>query len=571
MFLIRFEQAFCRTTLALLITLASSAQARAPSVSPLESPKQLYGPLFEVVQSARIFPDGKTFVDAVPKLSPEQILVAYQQEQPTAPQAVRAFVTRYFELPKEAPPTQTLPRQIATLRPELSRPEMIPVAYHHHPKQPMRSEPLGAPVAKTLRSHIAALWPQLTRPPTLSPTSGSSLVDLPHPYIVPGGRFREIYYWDSYFTMLGLKADGEDHLVDAMLLNFESLITRYGFIPNGTRSYYLGRSQPPFFSQMIGLSRRSDRATVARQLAMLRAEYRFWMAGAASLGTNQASARVVRMPDGSLLNRYWDDRSGPREESWAEDLEVAHATDRPKDSVYKHLRAGAESGWDYSSRWLTDPGRLTSIRTTDIVPVDLNSLLWALERDIGQLCKTVQDLTCTQDFEDKAKRRALAMSRYLWLVQEGRFADWDRRAQTTTPVLSAATLYPLYVGLANPEQARLVAATTQAKLLASGGLRTTNVSSPQQWDMPNGWAPLQWIAIEGLVRYGHDALAKRIARSWVNTVTVTFRETGKMMEKYDVEQCRPGGGGEYPLQDGFGWTNGVTRMILVRYPDLDPD
>ncbi|MET0363097.1 MAG: alpha,alpha-trehalase TreF [Sphingobium sp.] len=518
-----------RTMICLLAALMCSAQVLPPSDPSNASPQEIYGPLFEAVQQSAIFPDGKTFVDAIPQRPADEIMRAYRSEKPQSPDALRAFVERHFDLPEGSRKTPA---------------------------------PLGR--------HIRALWPLLTRP-ALDAPAGSSALSLPAPYVVPGGRFREIYYWDSYFTMLGLKADGQDPLVQAMIANFESLIDRYGRIPNGARTYYLSRSQPPFLSQMIELAGTQDMAIAARHLAALRAEYRFWMAGAETIGTKDAEVRVVRMPDGSLLNRYWDDKSVPRDESWAEDVATAAASGRSAPVVYRDLRAGAESGWDFSSRWLADPARLSTIHTTDIVPIDLNSLLWALESNIARRCGTSGDQPCAVDFAERSKRRLRAINRYLWLEKDGRYADWDRAKGRATPVLSAATLYPLFVGLADKAQARRVAGITESRLVAPGGLRTTLNTTGQQWDTPNGWAPLQWIAIAGLSRYGEDALARSIASRWIATVNTAYRETGKMLEKYDVEERKPGGGGEYPLQDGFGWTNGVTRAILEKYPDLDPD
>lgn len=502
-----------------LVALATMGQA-APSPQP--PPQVLFGPLFEAVQAARLYPDSKTFADATPREAPDAVMAAWRAEQPQGPAALRAFVNRHFVVP---------------------------------------AEPGTRP---SLREHIAALWPQLTRP-ALTPPPGSSALAMPQPYVVPGGRFREIYYWDSYFTMLGLKADGQDALIAGMLDDFDSLVARYGFVPNGTRTYYLGRSQPPFLALMADLDPRHDAATAARHLAALRAEHAFWMKGAAAARKSGASARVVRMPDGSLLNRYWDDAPGPRDESWREDVATARASGRPADQVYTDLRAGAESGWDYSSRWLGDPARLETIRTTQIVPVDLNSLLWAQEKAIARRCAEAGDRACAADFAAQADARARAIQRWLWLPAQGRFADWDRESRQASPRVSAATLYPLFVGLARPDQAQAVARLVRAQLLAPGGLRTTPLRTGQQWDDPNGWAPLQWIAHEGLLRYGEGDLAAQIARAWLGTVQAAYDSTGKMLEKYDVEAHAPGGGGEYPLQDGFGWTNGVTRVFLERY------
>lgn len=509
-----------RPVLVALATLLCMAQA-----APPPGPQQIYGPLFEAVQRDKLFPDGKSFADAVPKGDPAAILETYRRERPQGA-ALRHFVLRHFDVPGEE-----------------------------------------AAEARSLLGHIKALWPQLTRP-ALDPPPGSSALALPAPYVVPGGRFREIYYWDSYFTMLGLKADGQQHLIDSMLTDFESLIDRYGFIPNGTRTYYLGRSQPPFLALMVDLASRPDDP---RHLAAIRAEHDFWMRGAKGLAKGAAARRVVRMPDGALLNRYWDDRPGPRDESWAEDVATARQSNRPAADIYRHLRAGAESGWDFSSRWLDDPARLSTIRTTDMVPVDLNSLLWSLERSIARRCASAGDAACARRFDALATARGRAIDRWLWQPGEGRYGDWDRQAGKATSVLSAATLFPLFVGLADRRQAAAVAHLTKAQLLGEGGLRTTRIASGQQWDSPNGWAPLQWVAVEGLARTGHEALARDIARRWIGTVDAAYRETGKMLEKYDVEARKPGGGGEYALQDGFGWTNGVTRALIERWPDLNPD
>ncbi|AWK85904.1 alpha,alpha-trehalase TreF [Azospirillum thermophilum] len=515
-----------RKVVLVLAALLLCAFDRAPP-----TPADLYGPLFEAVQLGRLFKDGKTFVDAVPKRAPQAILEDYRRTAPSG-EALRAFVEANFQLPPETavPSPQNKDR-------------------------------------RPLLRHIAALWPHLKRPP-LTPPPGSSALGLPAPYVVPGGRFREIYYWDSYFTMLGLVQDGQDALVDSMLADFESLIERFGHIPNGTRSYYLSRSQPPFFTYMLDLVGEADPATERRRVAALQREHAFWMAGAGCLDASGACARVVRMPDGSLLNRYWDDRATPRDESYAEDVATASASGRPKEQVYRDLRAAAESGWDFSARWLADPQSLASIRTTGIVPVDLNSLLWALERAISRRCVFLADVVCVREYEGRATARQAAILRYLWVPGEGRFGDWDRGSGAVTPVVSAATLYPLFVDLATPEQADAVAALTARLLVAPGGLRTTLLRTGQQWDSPNGWPPLQWVGVIGLSRYGHEALARDIAGRWIGTVEQAYRDTGKLLEKYNVEDRLPGGGGEYPLQDGFGWTNGVTRALIARYPDL---
>lgn len=493
------------------------------------TPEDVYGDLYRAVEMARVFPDSKTFADMVPLDSPAATMAAYHAEHPQGKEALNAFVARHFR--KATPNDQ---RKL------------------------------------TMLEHIRALWPILAKPP-MAATPGSSLLQLPYAYVVAGGRYQEMYYWDSYFTMLGLKEDGEQPLIDSMLANFVSMIERYGHIPNGTRSYYLSRSQPPFLALMMDLSDNKDPALARQRLAALKGEHAYWMAGSACLASDGACQHVIRMPDGSLLNRYWDARDTPRDESYAEDVATsAAAAPRLAGQTNRDLRAGAESGWDYSSRWLRDGKTLATIHTTDIVPVDLNSLLWNLEISIARRCAALGDTACARDFTRQAATRKAAITRWLWSAQEQRFVDWDRTTGQPTKVVSAAMLYPLFVGLATPSQVQATARLTQSALLAPGGLRTTTNQNGQQWDQPNGWAPLTWVAVAGLRRNGQQALAKDIAHRWIATVSAFYARTGRMVEKYNIETGDAGGGGEYPVQDGFGWTNGVTRALIAQEPQQHP-
>jgi alpha,alpha-trehalase len=511
---------------------AAVAEVAATHTPFVATPSQLFGPLFVQVQMDALFPDGKAFPDAVPKGAPLAILQRYRRARPRSHAALLRFVTANFSLPTEAgtPP---------------SRPD------------------------RSLQAHIARLWPLLTRQPAVPPAY-SSLLYVPRPYVVPGGRFREFYYWDSYFTMLGLIPDGHLDTARGLVDDFSYMLRRYGHIPNGARTYYLSRSQPPMYYLMVGLLSPDPASAWSRHLEDLQREYAYWMQGSAGLQPGNARDNVVAMPDGSLLNRYWDASDTPRDESYRDDVLIARASGRPRAQVYRDIRAAAESGWDFSSRWLRDRKHLTTIDTTDIVPIDLNSLLYGLERAISGGCEARHDAACAQSFAARAERRRRAIDRYLWDPKSGYFMDYDWRHEQRTGELTAATLYPLFTGVADINQADAVGAVTQMRLLEEGGIVTTNITSGQQWDAPNGWPPLQWIAVMGLRRYDQPALAHEIARRWLATVQRVFVNKGKLVEKYDVEHKLPGGGGEYPLQDGFGWTNGVTRALLGLYPDLRP-
>jgi alpha,alpha-trehalase len=293
------------------------------------------------------------------------------------------------------------------------------------------------------------------------------------------------------------------------------------------------------------------------------------MEGSERLSVGQAHRRVVRLSCDAILNRYWDDRATPREESYREDVATANATQRPKEEVYRNLRAAAESGWDFSSRWLADGKTLASIRTVDLIPVDLNSMLYWLEQTLASAYETTSAARAGE-FRTRAAARRAAIHRYLWNPDPGVFTDYLWRERRPAAQVTAATVAPLFFGLASQEQAKAVATVVSAQLLKAHGLVTTANATGEQWDAPNGWAPLQWMAIEGFRHYGNNELAETIAQRWVKRNLAVFETTGQLVEKYDVTAAGPSaaGGGEYPLQDGFGWTNGVLRALLVRYPEL---
>jgi alpha,alpha-trehalase len=273
----------------------------------------------------------------------------------------------------------------------------------------------------------------------------------------------------------------------------------------------------------------------------------------------------VRLPGGEVLNRYWDDAATPREESYAEDVEAARLSRQPAAQFYRNVRAAAASGWDFSTRWFGPEGTLGSIRTTELVPVDLNCLLLTLEQTLARSYTAQKQVASARYWQQKARRRHQAIQRYCWSESAGWFLDYDLTQRRPAAARTLAGVFPLAFGVATPKQARRVAAGLQKDFLKEGGLITTLKVSGQQWDAPNAWAPLQYLAVQGLSRYRQQALADTVAHRWVRLNTSVFRYTGKLLEKYNVVNTHlPAGGGEYPLQDGFGWTNGVLLRLLNR-------
>jgi alpha,alpha-trehalase len=515
-------------------THAAAPTSGPPAAAHLYDASRDLDALFHDVQMARVFPDSKTFVDARPRSAPAEIVARYAAERTRPGFDLAAFVREHFDAP---PPAATGTRSDTT---------------------------------QSMEAHIRGLWPSLTRPANaLDPRS--SLVPLPGPYVVPGGRFREVYYWDSYFTMLGLIEDGRLDLVKNMLDGFASLVRTVGHIPNANRTYYLSRSQPPFFAAMVGLyATAADTARAVEYLDALEAEHAFWMAGADSVKPGTAARRVVRLRDGALLNRYWDDRPEPRPESYREDYTLAQRVpEADRTALYRNLRAAAESGWDFSSRWMRDPSDLRTLETTALVPVDLNSLLYHAERTIAALRRArgrTGDAAVAAQYASAAEARRRALLAAAYDSASGFFYDvrWRTGERVTDrPTMAAAA--PLFFGLATPEQGRAVAARLGREFLAPGGFVTTLVKSGQQWDAPNGWPPLQWMGVQGVRAYGRDDIATDARTRWLALNRRTYLVTGKMTEKYDVtDLSKRAGGGEYPAQDGFGWTNVVARAMSAQ-------
>lgn len=486
--------------------------------------------LFHDVQVASIFTDSKTFADAYPKRSWSEIYADYQRNKVTDGFDLSAFVHQHFVIPETILLSNDTDKA-------------------------------------SVKNYIESLWPKLEKQPDVQ--ASCSLLALSYPYIVPGGRFREIYYWDSYFTALGLNESGRQDIIQSMLLNFMDLQDTLGFIPNGNRSYYNSRSQPPVLGLMVEMvlqnfdvDQEKNRNQFLKHCVQgLDKEYQFWMQDKEQLvGDTVAIKRVVKMPNGVCLNRYWDDSAKPRPESYREDIEATENIPIPKKSdFYRNIRAACESGWDFSSRWLGIPDDLSTIQTTHIVPIDLNCLLYKLENLLSQFYAELLEKDLSIKFAKYAQIRSEAINQYMWDQQSCFYYDFDFVKNQKTSIQSLAACLPLFSQIASQQQAKHIAHTLEHSFLMEGGLVTTLNNTSQQWDAPNGWAPLQWFAVVGLMNYEFNPLSVKIMNRWMATVEQQFIADNNIMEKYNVQYSQHAAkGGEYEVQHGFGWTNGVS-------------
>ncbi len=497
------------------------------------SPDVRFGELFDSIQLSSTFSDPRGFLDALPNSTTDSIMAAFKEAKTKPDFSLQDFVNQWFTLPK--PPADAYTSDL------LSTPE----------------------------SHISDLWKVLARP--ADTFNLSTLIALPKSYILSNGRAKDVHYKEAYFIMLGLQAAGRMDVVENMVDNFAYLINTEGYVPKGNRTYYLGRSEPPFFACMVQLLAAEKGETVlTKYLPQLESEYNYWMEGAQKEAPKDIFTKnhVVQV-DRNTLNRYYSKEETPRPEHFKADRDSMRKSTRDEKETYRHIRAGSESGWDFSSRWLDsdkqgDKYKVSNIHAGDIVPIDLNALMYNLEMTISKAKIVEKKYDEANEFEKKAAHRREALMRYCWSESKGMFFDFDWQRYRQTEVVSAAMAYPLFFKMVTKREADRVVAAIQQNLVRAGGVVTTTNNTGQAWDAPNGYAPLQWLTIKGLRNYGHEETANDIKKRWCDLNIKVFKTTGKMLEKYNVEDLTlESGGGNYPVHDGYGWTNGVLLKLLT--------
>jgi len=404
------------------------------------------------------------------------------------------------------------------------------------------------------------------------------LLYVPFPYVVPGGRFNEMYGWDSYFIQLGLLRDGELELARDMTDNFLYEIAHYGMILNANRTYFLTRSQPPFLTEMIlGVyDRTHDRAWLRSTVPAIERYYRFWTTPP-HLIESVGLSRYYDLGDGPAPEVVSDERDAQGRTHYdrvreyyrthqVDDYDVSQFYDRAADTLtakfYKGDRSMRESGFDPSNRF----GPF-SASITDYAPVCLNVLLYRMEQEAGRISTILGNASAAAEWQARAQRRRQLVDRYLWDPDAGLYFDYNVATGRRRHYEFATTFYPLWAGVSSLEQARRVAGNL-GRFEAPGGILTSTQTSGSQWDAPFGWAPLQLIAVQGLRRYGYQKEADRIARTFVSLVVDDFTARGTIVEKYDVQRRSSdlAGGlkfGYTSNEVGFGWTNAAILELLA--------
>ncbi|CAI5715496.1 unnamed protein product [Peronospora destructor] len=577
----------------------------------IEQLQRIYcrGELLHEVQMQEIFPDSKYFVDMPIKVtsSVDEVLTKFQTLQAIFGNTTKGkdwktqvamFVDQHFDPPGSeivpiTPPDyqeKEMPPQIAEIRDESLRNWAMELhklwkllarvpAFLSAEQMSKSSFLRSLPIVSSSNEPLSALRRQF---------NGENIL------VLPGGRFRESYYWDSYWIVQGLLVSGLHQTARGVVNHLLEYVAEFGFVPNGGRIYYLTRSQPPMLSDMVRLVAKLDSRNASDgdisawdlqylrgAVPLLEREYDFWM----DRGTQGHAVEIlVSKPSQSagerfVLNRYVAHADEPRPESYREDVHTASAVGVhengtvDKVSIYSEIIAAAESGWDFSSRWFGDYSTLKTIRTSRVIPVELNSILHRVELNLAKFHEILGNSVASARFLHAAKFRVAAMDAMLWSESEGCWKDYWLDSREHSKVVSVSNYSPLWGGIVDSSNTsrvdKIVTSLEKSGLVQKGGVQTTTLVTGQQWDATNAWPPLQDIIVEGLQAAGTEkarALAKRLVETWVKAGFVAWQKTGLMFEKYSAQQLGGvGDGGEYTTQVGFGWSNGAILTFLAKY------
>lgn len=466
------------------------------------SPDILFGELFVEVQTQQIFEDSKTFADAIPKFKAKEILLKYTQEKNKPAFDLANFVSQNF--------TFTNP-------------------------------PIKIENKKGLEEYLLEDWKNRIRKPF---DDGGSLIPTRNIYLSVSKYSNELNYGSNYYSILGLLAAKQNILAKNIAVNAVQLVQDFGYMPAGNRTYLFGRSNPPFLSFILEEISKTNPEILKFALPQLTQEYQFWMSAQdkdESLKQKEAQnkkelayKRVVFLEKNNLLNRYYDPLNTPRVEVYREDLELKKINGNYNRFLFKNLRAASESDWEHSSRWISNLQKTEQVHTLQIAPVDLNALLYHLEKTLAKAYKANEQPDYARSFENLAKKRKIIFDTYFWDDTKGFYFDYDFLNKKRSNVYALSGVFPLFVGLASENQATKIAELLEKSFLMPGGLSTTLNVTGLINDAPFGRADLQWIAISSLRKYKKNALANQIKARWIKTNTECYSKSGELLEFYNV-------------------------------------
>ncbi|KAJ8972939.1 hypothetical protein NQ317_013210 [Molorchus minor] len=520
------------------------------------------GSLLDTVQKSGIFDDSKTFVDLTQSNPPATTLSNFEKlmkdtnNNPSVEQ-IRDFLDKNFISETELE-------------------QWAPSDYQTNPDFLWKIDDVAV---RDFARQLIGIWPTLARKikkDVAENPDKHSLIPVPNGFIIPGGRFRELYYWDSYWIVKGLLLSQMDKTAKGMIENLITFVDRYGYIPNGGRVYYLNRSQPPLLTLMVGLyvDAMDDKKWLRKVIGYLEKEMQWWL--------NNRTVTVEKNGVKHTMVHFASASGTPRPESYIEDIKTCsgYGDQKKKENCYKEIKSGAESGWDFSSRWIIDSNggtnaNLTNIQTRRIIPVDLNAFLCKAFSELSRFYTMLGEPQKAIKWLEKSKTWQKSIELVLYDKADGIWYDFDATTSKPRRIFYPSNFAPLWTESYQPLLAKGYGAKA-AKYFRGrgvndyrGGIPTSLIRSGEQWDYPNAWPPLQEIVILGLKKTGEgDAkqVAETFAKRWIDANIRGYNQNNEMFEKYDaINSGQYGGGGEYTVQTGFGWTNGVALSLIEEY------
>ncbi|XP_050309370.1 trehalase-like [Anthonomus grandis grandis] len=544
------------TLIFLLCCITFDAQRRSCS-----SPIYCEGELLHLIQKSKIFNDSKTFVDMAMKnpvnktLENFDLFMRKTDSKPTVNE-INMFVQENFQMVGEME-------------------DFYPRDWRAEPRIVKEIED---PKVRNFLKTLISIWPQLCRKISqyvFDQPERFSLIPVRNAFIIPGGRFKEFYYWDSYWILKGLLLTDMKETAKGVIDNFLFMVSTYGFIPNGGRVYYLNRSQPPVLTLMMKdyIKYTKDFEFLRQNIHVLEQELQFWL-----------KKRVVKLNlNGEIyqLAHFDSESNTPRPESYLEDLKTCsvYNTTEAIQECYTDLKSGAESGWDFSSRWIFDEkgepsDDLSKIHTRRNIPVDLNSFLYKSFKIMQNFYQILRQPTDAKYWQEVAEMWQYNIERVLYSPDDGIWFDYDIKLNRPRKYFAASNFAPLWAEAMDEEVKKERGSNAVQYLKKYGildyhGIPSTLFNTGLQWDFPNVWSPYQNIIIFGLEQTGDEEaqeVARVLALRWVQSNIKAYDENKVMFEKYSAKVSGAfGGGGEYHIQSGFGWTNGAIMEIIDSY------
>eukprot|EP00834_Sanchytrium_tribonematis_P001191 NODE_27_length_39007_cov_1.590650.p6 type:complete len:560 gc:universal NODE_27_length_39007_cov_1.590650:6147-7826(+) len=415
-------------------------------------------------------------------------------------------------------------------------------------------------------------WDTLSRSTSENPWRLQTLINLPYPFIIPGGRFREMYYWDNYFIVKGLlKSSKRDprHLYKAygIIQNLLFMLKTYNMVPNGSRKYYLSRSQPPLLLWMINdyYEFTGNKTLVLESIPVLEKEFSFFH--------KSRMKEIVRNGEKVKVFHYDCDSKLPRPESYYEDYSlVSNSSVDKEQDLFRNIGAAAESGWDFSSRWFGT--NFKDMFASDVIPVDLNYIMIKNYKLMVKFMK-LQSLKYHSKINSYNSLLLMREKQFHSIFFDIKHSTWydilpDGRKNRKFYASNLAPLWCLDVEDFMHHNINLgkILLSLEVFTTYQNGIPVSTQFTGQQWDFPNVWAPLQYWVVEGISKF-NTTLAKKLAHKYIGNIYCIWKKTGQIFEKYNCCKNEKGRGGEYEVQEGFGFTNGVVLEFFDKYGPND--